>query len=210
MPCLNVFTVRSGAVKTRVMLESGHERVIGFHAPGDVIGLDAMDEGRHGCDAVVLDTASVCSLPTRVIDRADGAGAVMRDELVRRMSRALAEQQGLLLMLGRYSAEQRVAAFLLRQSRRQRLHGLSAREINLPMSRSDIASYLALAVETVSRVLTRLQELGLLHVRRSQVRILDLKGLEAMAEDPSEPNRLPRARPCGEPGRVRASAPATA
>jgi len=89
----------------------------------------------------------------------------------------------LLLILGQKTAEQRMAAFLLHHSKKQRQLGLSEVDINLPMSRADIASYLALAVETVSRVLTRLQEAGLLKVQRSRVRILNLDNLATVAEE---------------------------
>ena len=99
------------------------------------------------------------------------------------MSRKIVDHEGLLLILGQKTAEQRMAALLLRLSRKQRQLGLSQVDINLPMSRADIASYLALAVETVSRVLTRLQEAGLLNVQRSRVHILDPDNLAIIAEE---------------------------
>ena len=110
------------------------------------------------------------------------------------MSRRIVDHEGLLLILGQKTAEQRMAAFLLHHSKRQRLLGLSEVDINLPMSRADIASYLALAVETVSRVLTRLQDAGLLKVQRSRVRILNLENLATVAEETMD------ARPVGHQG----------
>lgn len=178
-----VFKVRSGAVKTYVILQNGDEQVIGFHTPGDVVGLDAIEPGRYVCNALVLDTSSVCPLPFDQLCRLSLRSAEIQERLLRRMSRKIKDHEGLLLILGQKTAEQRMAAFLLHHARRQRELGLSPVEINLPMSRADIASYLALAVETVSRVLTRLQEAGVLAVQRSRVRILDLEGLASIAEE---------------------------
>ena len=182
----NVYTVRSGAIKTYVILRSGEEQVIGFHTPGDIVALDAIESGRYVCNAVVLDTSCVCPLPYEQLCRLTARSPEIQRRLVHKMSRRIVDHEGLLLILGQKTAEQRMAAFLLHHSKKQRQLGLSEVDINLPMSRADIASYLALAVETVSRVLTRLQEAGLLKVQRSRVRILDLDGLAVVAEETME------------------------
>lgn len=179
----NVYTVRSGAIKTYVILRSGEEQVIGFHTPGDIVALDAIESGRYVCNAMVLDTSCVCPLPYEQLCRLAGRSPEIQRRLVHKMSRRIVDHEALLLILGQKTAEQRMAAFLLHHSKQQRRLGLSQVDISLPMSRADIASYLALAVETVSRVLTRLQEAGLLKVQRSRVRILDLEGLAIVAEE---------------------------
>jgi len=182
-PFQNVYTVRSGAIKTYVILQSGEEQVIGFHTPGDIVALDAIESGRYVCNAMVLDTSCVCPLPYEQLCRLMASSPEIQRRLVNKMSRRIVDHEGLLLILGQKTAEQRMAAFLLHHSKRQRGLGLSEVDINLPMSRADIASYLALAVETVSRVLTRLQEAGLLKVQRSRVRILNLENLATVAEE---------------------------
>jgi CRP/FNR family transcriptional regulator len=179
----NVYMVRSGAIKTYVVLQSGEEQVIGFHTPGEIVGLDAIDSGRYVCNAMVLDTSCVCPLPYEQLCRLSARSQEVQNRLIRVMSRRIVDHESLLLVLGQKTAEQRLAAFLLHHSNRQRQLGLSEFDINLPMSRADIASYLALAVETVSRVLTRLQDAGLLNVQRSRVRILDLENLAIVAEE---------------------------
>jgi CRP/FNR family transcriptional regulator len=179
----NIYMVRSGAIKTYVILQSGEEQVIGFHTPGDVVGLDAIDSGRYICNAMVLDTSCICTLPFEQLCRLSGQSTVIQSRLMHRFSRKIVDHEALLLILGQKTAQQRMAAFLLHFSKRQRELGLSAVDIHLPMSRADIASYLALAVETVSRVLTRLQESGLLDVQRNQVRILDVEALANLAEE---------------------------
>lgn len=182
----NVYTVRSGAIKTYVILQSGEEQVIGFHTPGDVVGLDAIDSGHYMCNAMVLDTSCICPLPFEQLCRLGARSPVIQGRLMRSLSRRIVDHEGLLLILGQKTADQRMAAFLLHISRQQHRLGLSAVDINLPMSRADIASYLALAVETVSRVLTRLQEGGVLDVQRNHVRILDLDRLAELAEETLE------------------------
>lgn len=182
-PFQNIYTVRSGAIKTYVILQSGEEQVIGFHTPGDIVALDAIYSGRYVCNAMVLDTSCVCPLPYEQLCRLSARSPEIQSRLIQKMSRRIVDHEGLLLVLGQKTAEQRMAAFLLHHSRKQRQLGLSEVDINLPMSRADIASYLALAVETVSRVLTRLQEAGLLIVERSRVRIVDLDNLAVIAEE---------------------------
>lgn len=182
----NIYTVRSGAIKTYVILQGGEEQVIGFHTPGDIVGLDAIESGRYVCNAMVLDTSCVCPLPFEALCRLSARSPEIQSRLIHKMSRKIVDHEGLLLILGQKTAEQRMAAFLLHHSKKQRQLRLSEVDINLPMSRADIASYLALAVETVSRVLTRLQEAGLLNVQRSRVHILDLDSLAILAEETME------------------------
>lgn len=179
----NVYIVRSGAIKTYVILQSGEEQVIGFHTPGDIVGLDAIAANRHMCNAMVLDTSCVCPLAYEQLNRLCARSPEIQKRLMHRLSRKIVDHEGLLLILGQKTAEQRMAAFLLHFSRQQHDLGLSAVDINLPMSRADIASYLALAVETVSRVLTRLQDAELLDVQRNHVRIVDLDKLATLAEE---------------------------
>lgn len=192
----NIYMVRSGAIKTYVILQSGEEQVIGFHTPGDIVGLDAIESGGHMCNAMVLDTSCICPLRFDQLCRLSQRLPDVQSRLMNRLSRKIVDHEALLLILGQKTAEQRMAAFLLHFSRRQHDLGLSALDINLPMSRADIASYLALAVETVSRVLTRLQDGGLLDVQRNRVRILDLQRLATIAEETLEarprPSRVAR------------------
>lgn len=192
-PFHNLYAVRSGAIKSYVILPSGEEQVIGFHSSGEVVGLDAIDSGRHMCNAMVLDTSCVCTLPFEQLCRLGTRSAVAQSRLMRSLSRRIVDHEGLLLILGQKTADQRMAAFLLHLSRQRQALGLSAVDISLPMSRADIASYLALAVETVSRVLTRLQEAGVLNVQRNQVTILNRERLAALAEETLDDDP-PRAR----------------
>jgi CRP/FNR family transcriptional regulator len=99
-----------------------------------------------------------------------------------RLSSRICESEEAFIVLGHKSADERMAWFLMDISRRQAKLGLCAGEINLPMTRTDIGSYLMLAVETVSRVLTRLQAKRLIEVRRNQVLIKSPRQLRSLAE----------------------------
>jgi len=182
-PFESVLVLRSGAVKTYMISLSGKEQVVGFHLPGDLLGIDSIESSEHMCNAVALDTCSFCTLPFDKLMRLCARSRTIQRRLFNRISRTVLHGESMLLTLGQKSAEQRVAAFLLRLIRRQAERGYSASEINLPMARADLASYLALAVETASRVLTRLQEAGVLTVRRSRVQVLDLEALGQAAEE---------------------------
>lgn len=177
----SLFLVRSGAVKTFMISETGEEQVIGFHMPGDLIGFDGIDSGRYECGASALDTSSVCALPFDRLGKLCARSRTVFERLAAGMSRNALRDESMLLVLGRKSAEQRMATFLVDQAAKLRRHGMCGSEINLAMSRADIGSYLALAVETVSRVLTRLQESGLIRVRRNQINILDADRLARVA-----------------------------
>ena len=103
-------------------------------------------------------------------------------QIMRVAAREISAEQQMLMQLGKRTAEERLASFLLSLSTRFNQRGLSATEFNLPMSRQDIGNYLGLAIETVSRLFAHFQEQGLLHVNRKQITILELERLKAMVE----------------------------
>ena len=173
-----IAAVRAGTVKTYVIDRDGHEQVLGFHLPGEVIGLDAIDGDRYPCNAVALDTVMLCrfSFPRISVLAARLPG--LQQHLFRLMSRDIGRAS---LLAGDYSADQRMAAFLIGLSRRLAARGFSPDRFQLTMARTDIANYLRLAPETVSRVLKRVQHDGLIHVDRRELELLGRKRLEDMA-----------------------------
>lgn len=180
-PLKSLFAVRSGSVKNYVPTEGGEEKVVGFSLPGELVGLEAVSDERHRCTAVALETTSACELPYDRLNEVAGRIPSLRRQLFRLMSRELSRDQQQLLLLGGASAEQRLAAFLISMSDRFKERGFSAHEFNLSMARQDVAGYLGMAVETVSRLLTRFSEEGLLKVQRKHIELLDLKRLNALA-----------------------------
>ena len=176
-----IYAVRSGSVKTYTPTEDGHEQVTGFHLPGELVGLDSINTGNHPCAAVALETSSFCEIPfDRLQELSDGVPSLQR-QLLRILSREIQQDHELLTLIGKRSAEERLAAFLISLSTRVEQRGFSPHEFQLSMSRNDIGNYLGLAVETVSRLFSRFQEQNLLQVQRKQVRLRDLSSLKSMA-----------------------------
>jgi CRP/FNR family transcriptional regulator len=170
-PFRAIYVPRSGAVKTYILGADGSEQIIGFHLPGEVIGLDGMVEHRHQLTAQTLELAGVCEVPFDLLEHAAARVPALQHQLMRLMSREIAGKEQQLLTLGDHSPERRLALLLLDLSQRYARRGFSATEFNLPMSRQDIAAYLRLAAETVSRAFGKLQRDGLVNVNGRLVRI---------------------------------------
>ncbi len=173
-----IAAVRAGTVKTYVVDPGGQEQVLGFFLPGEVIGLNAIHQSRFPCNAVALDTVMLCrfSFPQMALLATRLPG--LQAHLFRLLSQDIGKAA---LLAGDYSADQRMAAFLVTLSRRYAQRGFSATRFHLTMSRTDIANYLRLAPETVSRVLRRFQDENLVLVERRELEVRDPARLHELA-----------------------------
>lgn len=183
----SLFVAREGAFKTVAIDAEGEQQVVGFHLPGELMGLDAMGSGRHACDAEALTQATVCEIPMAKLEDVCRQLPGLQHQLLRIIGQGINRDQTHLEMLGRRQAHERVALFLHGLSERYRLLGLPGDMFTLPMSREDIASYLGLVIETVSRTLTKLQDDGIIAVRGRQLKILDQARLDALVHAPAKP-----------------------
>ena len=173
-----IAAVRAGTVKTYVNDADGNERVLGFHLPGEVIGLNAIHGDRYPCNAIALDTVMLCRFSFPKIALLATRLPNLQQHLFKLMSRDI----GVASLFARdNTADERMAAFLIGLSRRLAARGFSPRRFQLTMARTDIANYLRQAPETVSRVLRRFQEEGRLVVDRRELEFLDVPALEALA-----------------------------
>ena len=175
-----IAAVRAGMVKTFITDSHGREKVLGFHLPGEVIGLNAIHGDRYPCNAVALNTVMLCrfSFPKMAMLATRMPG--LQQHLFRLLSADIGKAN---LLAGDFSADERMAAFLVSLSRRFAQRGYSPTRFQLAMARTDVANYLALAPETISRVLKRFQADGLLQVDRREFEIIDMEQLEALARD---------------------------
>jgi CRP/FNR family nitrogen fixation transcriptional regulator len=151
------YKVVSGAVRTSKLLSDGRRQIDAFHLPGDIFGIEAGDEHRFSAEAVGDATVIAyrrCSLDT--LASTDNAFA---HQIVSAMMRSLERAQNHMLLLGRKSALEKIATFLLDLSAR-----MDDDAIELPMSRIDIADHLGLTIETVSRSLTHLERKRVIEV----------------------------------------------
>lgn len=176
-PFKNVYVVKTGSIKTYTQCPDGTEQVIGFHLPGEVIGLAGIEMGRHVCSAKALETSAICEVPFHRLEELATSIPNLQHQMFRLMSREITRDTSLMVLLGKSTAEERLAAFLLSLSVRLHSRGFSATEFNLSMSRQEIGSYLGLALETVSRLFTHFQEEQVLRVDRKYVEIQDLEKL---------------------------------
>lgn len=177
-PLTSLVVVRTGTVKLFVVEPSGNEQVLGFAFAGDAIGLDAIHRERHGCNAVALDTVSLCQLPFPMVTRLASAMPNLQRGLLNLLSRHIDQTH---LLIGRYQAEQRLAAFLILLSRHSSRRGLSPTRLRLGMPRTDIANYLRLTPETISRLLRRFQDQQLIEIERRDVQLLDVEAMNDLA-----------------------------
>ena len=158
----SIFAVRSGCIKTYRISDNGEEQISGFYLPGDIIGLDAIESGEYSCSAKVLQTSSVCEIPYAQLEKLCDEAPYIYKQFINILSREILTEQWLITLLGRTTAESRVAALLCNISDRFAQRGYSATSFILGMPRSDIGNYLGLAVETVSRVFSRFHNDGLI------------------------------------------------
>jgi CRP/FNR family transcriptional regulator len=180
-PFTSVFAVRSGSVKAYKITGDGKEQVTGFYFPGELLGVDGIAHNRHMVSAKALETAAVCEIPFRRLEELSTKLPSLQRHFFRLMSKEISQDQQLITLLSKNSAEQRIASLLLSISSRSVRLKLSATAFRLPMSRTDIGNYLGLTVETVSRIFSRFQKAQLLEVENKEIRVLDLAQIRQIA-----------------------------
>jgi CRP/FNR family transcriptional regulator len=182
-----LYIVKTGSVKTYAPSEDGGEQVLGFHLPGELIGLDAIEKEQHHCSAKVLETSAVCEIPFSMFTELSSSIPSLQHQMYRLLSREIGNDEEMLTLLGKKNAEERLAAFLISLSERFKRRGFSASDFYLSMSRHEIGNYLGLAVETISRLFTRFQDEGLMNVERKHIQLLDIDRLRSITQgDPRD------------------------
>ena len=177
----SVFAVRSGTLKAYKTTDDGREQVTGFYFPGEILGLDGISADIHASSAMALETAAICEIPFDALETLSSTLPSLQRHFLQLMSREITEDQQLITLLSKNTAEERVAALMLGISTRNTRRRLSPTQFRLAMSRLDIGNYLGLTVETVSRVFSRMQKLEVLRVDNKEIEILDTERLRAMA-----------------------------
>jgi CRP/FNR family transcriptional regulator len=190
-----VYVARDGAFKTISTSEDGEEQIMGFHLAGELMGLDALGSGAHRCEAVALTSANVCEVPFNDLTAIAAMLPSLQQQLLRVIGQSVDRDHDHMELLAKRQANERIALFLHGLGERLKYIGQSRSDIRLPMSREDIARYLGLALETVSRGFGRLQDDGVIAVQGRHVEILDAGELARLAhgqESPPPPHRVAR------------------
>ena len=178
---LHVYRVETGAVRLYKTMADGRRQILDFAYPGDIIGLGAAST--HVFSAQAMGPTRLKCLPVGALDHVARQDPEFGLKLYEAVSRELLAARDLLLTVGQRNATERVAAFLIALSRRHERNGEDKRTIVLPMTRADIADFLSLTIETVSRTFTKLRAHGLIDLEQStRVTVLDLAALEKIAE----------------------------
>jgi CRP/FNR family transcriptional regulator len=186
-PAQHLFNVTSGTVKTYKLLPDGRRQITGFAFAGDFLGMTHEDE--YVCSAEAVTPASLCRF-----DRAKLLALVdemphMEKHIAATLAHELAAAQDQMLLLGRKTAQERIATFLVALLRRREANRCPGQAVEhdsalaLPMSRADIGDYLGLTIETVSRTFSQLRRQGVIRLADvSHAEILDRGRLESLAQ----------------------------
>ncbi len=175
-----LYAIRVGSLKAMLPSEDGREQVVGFHPPGEILGLDGVGTNRHEAVAIALEDAEVCVMPFANVEGLARSLLALQQNLHRIMSKEIVRDHGVMLLLGSMNSEERLAVFLLNLAERHFRRGYSSTEFVLRMTREEIGSYLGVTVETVSRLFTRFQEEGLIHIQGRSVKLLDPTALKQL------------------------------
>lgn len=176
----SLYVMRAGVAKTVRTLESGRQVITGFWLPGDILGLNGFHVRRYPEDAIALDTLSVCAISMADFLQLAEHLPHLHQKLECMMSEKMSADS---VWQYHHSAEEKLAIFLMGIALRMGRQGHSQHEFRLPMTREDIGAHLGLATETVSRLLVRLEQEGVIQVKRRDVKILDWDKLKVLACD---------------------------
>lgn len=179
----SLFVIRAGSLKTYTLTQDGEEQINGFYFPGELVGLASVDQGVYPMSAKLLETASLCEIPYERLDELTGQLPELRRSVMRSLGREIRDDQQMMLLLSRKTAEQRIATFLLKLSTRYQARGYSPTQFRLSMSRNEIGNYLGLTVETVSRIFTRFATAKLIRAEGKALELLDLNALHQASGD---------------------------
>lgn len=175
-----LYAIRTGSFKTFTLTEQGEQQITGFHLPGDIVGFDALSNQLHPSYAEALETAMVCEIPLPNLETLLDQLPRLRQQMMRLMSKDIQADQQMMLLLNRKTAEQKLATFLSQLAQRYASRGFSGSEFRLTMTRSDIGNYLGLTVETISRLLSKLDKEQLIQVNGKLISINDKTALSKL------------------------------
>lgn len=183
-----LYAVRTGAFKTVMTTSGGAEQITGFYLPGELLGLDGLGSDAYICSAIALESASLCELKMESMNDICKNLSGLRGQLMHLIGGEISHDHQKLLVMGQLKGEERIAAFLLGLGHRFGKRGFSQSDFNLPMARHDIANYLGLAVETLSRMLSSLQKRGVISVKQRNITILDMDAMRVLAHQECHPD----------------------
>lgn len=182
--CDRLYVVRSGYMKTSRPPMHGREQIVDFPVRGDLLGAEGMASGRYTLEAVALQPGELVVLPLETISALGRVHPGLIEALCSVMARGLGRDPLLIGTRAGLCTHARVARFLLYLAQREADCGYSSGNVAMRMQRTDVASYLGMAVETVSRTMGALEERGLIAIGRDHIWIKDADALRVLRRLP--------------------------
>ncbi len=176
-----LYAVKAGVIKLYSFSGIGEEIIHGFYLPGDVLGIEALESKVHALNAVAIDTVSVCSLPFTELSELAMQIPSLNQQIFSSMSKEVNEGRLHSELLTKRNADQRVAQFIWHMSERYEHRGYASCEFRLSILHRDIALYLGLTPETVSRILAKLHTDNIVTWKNKEVIIHHKKALKNLA-----------------------------
>ncbi len=176
-----VYALRSGCVKDVVLSPGGDELLTSFYLPGEVLGLGALADKHFHSSAFAVELTRCCEIPWDSLVQRMATSPDVGTELIRLIARTASSAQDFAVSAIRQPALRRVAGFLVALCARRRMRGLEGQRFRLSLRRRDIASYLGLTLETVSRCFSELARQGVIQVKAKYIELLRLGDLERTA-----------------------------
>jgi len=173
----SLFIVQSGSVKVEKMLEDGTNHVNGFYFSGDLLGLDSIGNALYNYDAIALETTRICKIPYHKLEMIGSSIPHLQQRFISLLSSKMHQTNNILLDSRYLSADKRLLLFIKHLCERNHVQNGSVKgRIHLPMSKTDIASYLGIRAESLSRILADLQKQGIL---RNYCRYIEISDINA-------------------------------
>lgn len=174
----SIYIVQRGSIKTEAVTYDGRAVVTGFYLPGDLFGVEGIGDPIRSCDAIALENTWVCEVPFTDLEKLCHDYPVLQHNLLELLGRKIGRDDHAVMMMHNMRAEYRVSRFLaVFHERMKHFYGKDIKEITLPMTKDDIAKYLGFTPETLSRILTKLSNEGVIRNRSKKIEILDIQTL---------------------------------
>ena len=171
-----LYAVKSGSFKSIVSNSEGDVQIVGFHMPGELIGFDGY-ESSHTSSVIALESSMYCKISTKHLDYLNDNIKGVSKHINVMVANDIKAHHSALFMMARKTAEERVVCFLKNISDRNTRRGFSNCDFSLSMPRGDIANFLGMAPETISRLLAQLQDEKIVEINRREVHICNYEEL---------------------------------
>ena len=180
-PSKHLYNITEGNVKIYQLLDDGRIQIIGFLYPGDFFG--TYKNNKYNYSAEAIGNLRVCVFDQRVLDKYMDQNPILAKELLNETSYELTLAQDRMTVMGRLNAIEKIAIFLINISNQRKRIGWQSNPISLSMARQDIADYLGLTIETVSREISKLKTSNIIKIISSkQLFINDIEKLKQISK----------------------------